>query len=119
MLRRSEVFVTRELTRVPGSAAGTARVQASGRPLGRFLGLGDSSGSIPGNQPIQVVAVGTIGTKGFLVEKALNSAAQAYLIRMLLVADRPTHLAMPAAAQNEHCSPRNSGSNNTERQFPA
>ena len=83
--------------------------------MSRFLGLGDASGSVPGNQPIQVVAVRTIGAKSFFVEKALNSAAQAYLIRMLLVADRPAHLAMPAAAENEHCSPGDTGGNNTER----
>jgi len=61
---------------------------------------------VPGNQMIQIVAVGTVGTKGFLIKQALDATAEANLIGMLLEAHRPAHLAMPASAEKNNSGAR-------------
>ncbi len=63
----------------------------------------------PGNQLVEIVAVRTEGAKRLLIKQALDSATQADLIRMLLEAYRPAHLAMPATAQNQNCGASHAG----------
>jgi len=54
---------------------------------------------VPRKQTLQVVAVGSVSAKGVLVEQALYAATSADLIGTALGPDRPTHFAMPAAAE--------------------
>src|SRR5258708_2550468 len=63
---------------------------------GRFLG------PFPSGEFVQVVAEGAKRAEGFLVEQPLGAAAEANLVRISLPADRPTHLAVPAAAESQH-----------------
>jgi hypothetical protein len=87
----------------------------------RGLGFGmniDSSSEIPGDQAIEIVAVGSVGAEGLLIEQTLDAAAQANLIRMILEANRPTHLAMPAPAEDHHSSRAQPSSNHTQRPQP-
>jgi len=60
------------------------------------------AGPIPGDKAGQIVAIRAVGAKILLIEQALDPTTEANLIRMILGADRPTHLAMPAAAKNYH-----------------
>lgn len=70
----------------------------SGLDLANFAGAGVG----PGNQAIEVVAIGAIGAESFLVKKTFDSAAQADLIGITLCANGPAHLAMPAAPEEHH-----------------
>ena len=91
------------------------RWQVSGRPfLCTFL-----FSSLPGDEPIQLVTVRTVGAECLFIEKPLDAAAEANLIRMLLVAHRPAHFAMPATAKNQHCSASYSRGYQTEGNLPA
>jgi len=58
---------------------------------------------LPRNQLVQVVAIWTVGAKSLLIKQALDATAEADLIRVLLKADGPTHLAMPTATQYQNC----------------
>jgi len=67
--------------------------------VGTRLGLNlSASNPVTGHQAIEVVTVRTVSAEGLLIEKAFDAAAQANLIRAILEAHRPTHLAVPAAA---------------------
>lgn len=68
---------------------------------------------IPSDQPVQFVAERPISTEGSLVEQALDTATEADLVRVTLGTDRPAHLAVPAAAQNQYGSAGNSCRNQT------
>ncbi len=57
-------------------------------------------GRVPGNQAVEIVTVGTIGAERLFIKKALDSASETDLVRVLLVADGPAHLAMPTAAEH-------------------
>ena len=65
---------------------------------------------VPGNQPIQVVTVWPISAERVFIKQALDAATQADLVGVLLQADRPAHLAMPATAKNHQSSPCQPGS---------
>ena len=69
------------------------------RRLGLWWGL---AGSVPGNQALEVVAVRPVGAESFLIKQAFDAAAQANLIGVILRANRPTHFAVPAAAEQHH-----------------
>lgn len=73
---------------------------------------------LPGNELIQVVAVGAVSAEVLLIEEALDAAAQADLIRVLLETNWPAHFAMPATAQNQHGGSGNSSCNQTQGNFP-
>ena len=71
-----------------------------------FTGFGltapAGSGLGPGDQAIEVVAIGAIGAESFLVEKPFDSAAQADLIGITLRAHGPAQFAVPAAPEEHH-----------------
>ena len=54
---------------------------------------------IPSDKTIQIVAVGSVGTEGVFIEKTLDATSQANLVGVSLRANRPTHLAVPAASE--------------------
>jgi len=60
------------------------------------------SNPVAGNEAVEIVAVGSVGAEGFLIKQALDAAAQANLVRVILETDWPTHLAMPAPAKDHH-----------------
>src|ERR1700687_1476688 len=62
-------------------------------------------GPFPSGEFVQVIAERAIGGEGLLVEQALGAAAQANLVRISLPADRPAHLAVPAASERQHGRP--------------
>ena len=64
---------------------------------------------VPGNEAIEVVAEGTVWLKGVLIEETLNAASEADLVGVFLCPDRPTHLAMPATAEDHDRCPGQSG----------
>ena len=66
----------------------------------------------PGNQAIKVVAVRSEGAKVLLIKEPLDPTAQTNLVGVFLDANRPTHLAMPAAPQDHHGSPSYAGGHN-------
>src|SRR5260221_4462136 len=59
-------------------------------------------GPFPGAEFVQVIAEWAIRVEGLLIEQPLGAAAQANLVRISLPANRPTHLAVPAAAEGQH-----------------
>lgn len=76
----------------------------SGAVFGR-LGFGKNfAGSSPvaRDQAAEVVTVRSVGAESFLIKQALDAAAQANLIGAILRADRPTHIAVPATAEEHH-----------------
>ena len=75
--------------------------------------------SRPGNEAIEVVAVRSERPEGLLVEEPLDPTAQANLVGVLLDANRPTLLAMPAAPQDHHGSAGDAGSHNPQGPGPA
>lgn len=54
--------------------------------------------AVPGKQALDVVAVGSVGGETVLIKQAFDAAAQANLVGVVLSANRPTHLSMPAAS---------------------
>ena len=81
------------------------------------LGLGMNlvpSRVVAGHQLIEVVTVRSVSAKGLLIEQALDAAAEADLIGVIVEANRPTHLAVPAAAK-DHYSGRSQPSGNHEQ----
>src|SRR5207244_12243312 len=68
--------------------------------------------------PLEIVTVGSIGSKGLLVEEPLDAAAKADLVGMFLNPDGPTHLAMPATAQNHDGSARYTSRHHSQRPNP-
>ena len=77
-----------------------------------------ASSLVPGNQAIEVVAVGSVSAKGLLIKQTLDAASQANLIGMILETNRPTHLAVPAAAEYHYSSSTQPGRNYTQRPQP-
>ena len=71
-----------------------------------------SAGPFRGNQALQIVAIWPLSPKTLLVEKALDAAAQAHLIRVFLDAYGPAHVLVPATAQYRDCGPREPRGNN-------
>jgi hypothetical protein len=57
-------------------------------------------GLVPGKQSLKIVTVWAVASEGILVEQTLDSAGRTNLIGTTLGADRPTHLAVPAAPEN-------------------
>lgn len=89
--------------------------------FGLWLGFGTDrplSNLVAGNQAIEVVAVGSVGAEGFLIKQALDATAQANLIGMILEANWPTHLAVPAAPENHHPGGAQPGGNDAQRPQP-
>ena len=66
----------------------------------------------------EIVAIGSVGAEGFLVKQTLDAAAQANLIGMILETNRPTHLAVPATAEDYDSSRAQPGCNYTQRPQP-
>ena len=80
--------------------------------MGGRLGMSlSASNPIAGYQAIEVVTVRPVSAEGFLVEQPFDAAAQANLVGVILVADRPAHPAMPAAAKKHHSSGSQPGGN--------
>ena len=73
---------------------------------------------VPRKQTLQLVAVGSESAKGVLVEQALNAATSADLIGTALGPDRPTHFAVPAAAE-KYGNAGNPGRNQANGPEPA
>lgn len=68
-------------------------------PIGRELvTLFGKLRLFPCEQTIEIVAVGSEAAKVLLVEEPLNAAIEANLVGDSLGANRPAHLAVPAAA---------------------
>src|SRR5258708_13664628 len=59
-------------------------------------------GPFPSAEFVQVIAEWAIRNEGLLIEQPLGAAAQANLVRISLAANRPTHLAVPATAEDQH-----------------
>ena len=86
-----------------------------GLRLGLTLALAHSVAS---HQAIEVVAVGSVSAEGFLIKQAFDATAQAYLIGVILKAHRPTHLPVPAAAEDHNSSRSQPGRNHAQRPQP-
>lgn len=56
-------------------------------------------GLVPGNQSIEIVAIGPVCNKRALVEQALRPASGTNLVGITLGTNRPAHLPVPAPAQ--------------------
>ena len=74
--------------------------------FGRWLGwlIFQSLGLIERKEALKVVAVGAVPAEAVFIEQPLDTTARANLIGNALGADRPAHLAVPAAAE-DHSSP--------------
>ena len=59
--------------------------------------------TIPSDQKLQLVAIGAISLKGFLIKQSLDATAQADLVGIALGANRPAHLAVPASPEENDC----------------
>jgi hypothetical protein len=77
-----------------------------------------SPAPITRNQAIEVVAVRSVGAEGLLIKQPLDATAQADLIGVILETDRPTHLAVPAAAKDDDSGGAQSRGNHTQRPQP-
>jgi hypothetical protein len=85
------------------------------------LGLGKSlfaASPVLRDEFTEIVAIGSVGAEGLLVKQTLDSTAQANLIGMILETDRPTHLAMPATAEDYDSSRSQPRRNYTQRPQP-
>jgi hypothetical protein len=56
------------------------------------------SNPVASHQPIEVVVVGSVSAEGLLIEQPFDAASETNLIGMILEANRPTHVTVPAAA---------------------
>jgi hypothetical protein len=77
-----------------------------------------SPGPITRYQANEVVAIWPIGTEVLFIKQALDAAAQTNLIGVILETDRPTHLAVPAAAKDHDSGSAQSRGNHTQRPQP-
>jgi len=84
----------------------------------RFSMTRFSSSQIPGNEAIEVIAVRSVSTEGLLIKQTFDATTEANLIRVILVANRPTHLAVPATAEDHYSSCSQPSSNHTQRPQP-
>jgi len=71
-------------------------------PLDRFAPLPHTDRLFSCDQLLHVITVGSVAAEFLLVKQALDPASQAHLIRVFSLSHRPTHSAVPAAAQQEH-----------------
>jgi len=98
-------------------------VRASrGSTVDRGLGLGTNFRDlrlVAGNQVMEIIAVGSVGAERLLIKQAFDAAPQANLIRVILEANRPAHLAVPAASKNHDSSRPEAGGNHSQRPQPA
>ena len=74
---------------------------------------------IPQDKTIEIGTVGTVSAEVFLVEKALASTTDAYLVGTALRAYRPTHMAVPTTTENHDARARQPGCNQTQPQEPS
>ena len=74
---------------------------------------------VAGNQTIEIVAVGSVGAESLFIKQPLDAATQANLIGVIAEANRPTHLAVPATAEDYDSSRSQPGGNYTQRPQPA
>ena len=68
-----------------------------------------SISSIPGEQPLKIIAIRTVAAKGILVEQTLDSAAGTNLIGTSLGSDRPAHPPVPATPKENRRARQPSG----------
>jgi hypothetical protein len=73
---------------------------------------------VPGNQPIQIVAVGSVGAEISFIKQAFDAATDAGLVGVILLADRPAHIAMPAAAKHHQSGPCHARRHHAQRPSP-
>jgi hypothetical protein len=52
------------------------------------------------DQSIEIVTIRSVRAECLFIKQALDATTQADLIRVILRANRPTHLAVPAAAKD-------------------
>src|SRR5260370_26636352 len=71
-----------------------------------------------GDEFVQVIAEGTISGEGILVEQPLGAAVEPTLTVIARVADRPAHLAVPAASERHHGHARQAGCHGSGRPPP-
>ena len=87
--------------------------------MGAGLGLQLTvSHSVASHQAIEVVAIGSVSAKSLLIKQTLDAAAQANLVRVILIAHRPTHLSVPAAAEDHDSRRSQPGSNHAQGPQP-
>ena len=70
------------------------------------------------DQSIEIVTVRSVRAEGLLIKQTFDPTTQADLIRMILKAHRPTHLAMPAAAEDHDSGRSQTCGNYSERPTP-
>lgn len=73
-----------------------------------------ASNPVASHQAIQIVAIRAVRAESFFIKQALYSAAQTNLVGAVLESHRPTHSAVPAAAENHHAGRAQSGGNHPE-----
>jgi len=76
------------------------------------------SSQISGDEAIEVIAVGSVSAEGLRIKQTFDATTEANLIRVILEANRPTHLAMPATAEDHYSSRSQPSSNHTQRPQP-
>jgi len=82
---------------------------------GRFGLSFTTSSAVASHQAIKIVAVRSVSAEGLFIEQTLDAATQANLIGMILKAHRPTHLAVPATAQDNDSSGSQPGRDHAKR----
>jgi hypothetical protein len=89
--------------------------------MNRWLGFRMNvilASAVAGNQATEIVAVGSVGAEVLLIEQPFDAAAQANLIRVILVPNRPTHFAVPATAEDHHSRRSQPSRDHTQRPQP-
>ncbi len=81
--------------------------------LGTFLQF-HAAGPFPGNQPVEIVAVRAVTPESLLIEEALYATAETDLISVLLCPNGPTHVLMPATAQDRDRRSRQPGCHDSQ-----
>ena len=74
--------------------------------------------SFHGDQPVEIITVRTVGAESLFIEKALDAATQANLVRVLLIAHGPAHFTVPAAAKYQDRCSSHSSCHQTEGNLP-
>ena len=70
---------------------------------GSDLLLFHTAGAVSGNELVQVVAVRTIAAKRLGVKQSLDATVGTYAIGIVIIVPRrPTHVGMPAPAEEDH-----------------
>jgi hypothetical protein len=88
---------------------------------GRFRGLLElrALGVLPGNQAVQIVAIGTVGLEESFIEEPLDPTAEAHLIGVFLRTNGPAHFAVPASPENHDGSAGYPSCQQAQRPYPA